>query len=794
MNDKLTHFKSFFADQVKSEVDEQQKKNRSRVAQLFKSGDLALGFVERVIPEVGYVVVKFPRTMAPRLKGLQSIAVIKAAARQELGEHPTEWQCLWEDFCDNADYHSAASDLMPMYYVSGGDAGYDYVACAGISAKLYDLFVSTTSKGRSLSVLVFDPFPPVEYYKNLSHYVDMRPEEKDLLLEPQISYDEWTPEELAFDENNPDNIAQTIAKTLDEQNACIVQGPPGTGKSYTIATIIASYLRNGKTVCVTTMANKGLVELIQQGPLEEFVKAEKIHKTNLSVDERKLLKGVKNASKDLLVPPGDLLCATNYVLSGVYSEKRMLEGPIPHFDLVVIEEASQAFLTTIVAFKELGDKCLIVGDPMQLSPIVKLNNPIYNSWNVNAQVEGLTTFALGTNIKSYRIVTTFRLTERSARLTKIFYGNQFVSVKKDYRSFKEANSMFFPDEGGVLCYCTGDVRNGVYSDSADKVIREVLEIVKRFYADIKVAIVTPYRHTVRELQKRFATSDVELDLTIETIDRIQGMTVDYAIFYLPGRDPGFALEDRRFNVATSRSKSTTLIITDYAVTQLGNFHSSSEMVLRFLSRCEFLNGEKPQIQIAHEEPKCIENKSTIDDVPLESPSKSPKEEPQTEVFKTELPKLGVKTVGHIDLSKFERPKKEIKADKKNYYIIDTNVFVNCPDIISKIGKEYPVILSAKVTDELDKMKIKLDEQGKQNAEKALRLLNNESSHEVIYEFADTSLLPDDFEKRSPDNMILSVALKYKSENPIMLTSDNGLQLKSKILGISTISLKNFLKR
>ena len=155
---------------------------------------------------------------------------------------------------------------------------------------------------------------------------------------------------------------------------------------------------------------------------------------------------------------------------------------------------------------------------------------------------------------------------------------------------------------------------------------------------------------------------------------------------------------------------------------------------------------------------------------------------------------GVKIVGKIDLSKFERPKKEIVANKKNYYIIDTNVFVNCPEIISKIDREYPVILSAKVADELDRMKIKLDEQGKRNAEKALRILNSDLNHEVIYELADTSLLPDDFDKRSPDNMILSVALKYKDENPIMLTSDNGLQLKSKIFNISTISLKNFLRK
>lgn len=153
----------------------------------------------------------------------------------------------------------------------------------------------------------------------------------------------------------------------------------------------------------------------------------------------------------------------------------------------------------------------------------------------------------------------------------------------------------------------------------------------------------------------------------------------------------------------------------------------------------------------------------------------------------------MRVVGKIDLSQFERKKKELSITKKNYYIIDTNVFVDYPDIISKIDRKYPIILSAKVTDELDKMKIKLTEERRQNAEKALRNLNNESQHEILYEFADTSLLPDDFDKRSPDNMILSVALKYKEQNPIMLTSDNGLQLKSKLLGITTISLKKFLK-
>lgn len=227
-------------------------------------------------------------------------------------------------------------------------------------------------------------------------------------------------------------------------------------------------------------------------------------------------------------------------------------------------------------------------------------------------------------------------------------------------------------------------------------------------------------------------------------------------------------------MATSRSLSTTLIISDLP---LDNFHSISPSVIEFISNCDV-----------------VENMCTVKKNEITESKVAQENSAQMDKTSIDKPTVNVKVVGKIDLSKLERPRNEIKTNKINYYVIDTNVFVDCPDIISKIDKKYPIILSAKVTDELDKMKIKLDEKGKRNAENALRLLNNESSHKIVYEFADVSLLPDDFDKRSPDNMILSVALKYKEENPIMLTSDNGLQLKSKILGISTISLKKFLKR
>lgn len=158
--------------------------------------------------------------------------------------------------------------------------------------------------------------------------------------------------------------------------------------------------------------------------------------------------------------------------------------------------------------------------------------------------------------------------------------------------------------------------------------------------------------------------------------------------------------------------------------------------------------------------------------------------------------FNLKVLGKIDLSKFEKLKKEIKNDKENIYIIDTNVFVDCPDIITKIEKKYKVILSAKVIDELDRLKNKLpSEYQRQNVQKAIKKINESfDNRNVKMDIAELNLLPADFDKKSPDNFILSVALKYQDKNPIMLTSDNGLQLKSKGLGITTINLKDYLKQ
>ena len=260
------------------------------------------------------------------------------------------------------------------------------------------------------------------------------------------------------------------------------------------------------------------------------------------------------------------------------------------------------------------------------------------------------------------------------------------------------------------------------------------------------------------------------NVLIDTVERIQGMTCDICIYFIPNTLLNLSLNRELFNVATSRAKQFTLIVADKSIKKA----MCNKDVANYIDVIS-LNAKT----------NTIENSS--------SNSRT-----STEDGVISIGSIAVKTVGKIDLSKFEPPRKEIKAGKKNIYIIDTNVFVTCPDIIDKIEKQYPVVLSAKVIDELDYLKVSLNTaEGKKSAENALRYINRniDSKDRIIkLEVSDTSLLPEDFNRKSPDNMILSVALKFKGDNPILLTSDNGLQAKAKILGVATVSLRDILSR
>lgn len=293
-------------------------------------------------------------------------------------------------------------------------------------------------------------------------------------------------------------------------------------------------------------------------------------------------------------------------------------------------------------------------------------------------------------------------------------------------------------------------------------LQPILDLVEEILSedkDAKIAVLSKFRPTVRQIQKQFILqskkSEIPENVKIETVDRVQGLTVDYCIFFIPNASLKYSLEKELFNVATSRAKYCTIIVADKSL--MGK--DMEEEVRKYLLKSQ--------------DDKFVAFNSTKN---------------------ITAGNVSVNVLGKIDLSKFEKKRKEIVEGKENIYIIDTNVFVNCPNIIDRIGHKYKVIIPAKVLEELDKLKLKnnIDKNALNTAARNINLAFTKQFSKM--EDADISLLPVGFDKNNPDCQILSVALKYKGENPIILTSDNILQTRAKGLGITTISLTDFLRQ
>ena len=253
------------------------------------------------------------------------------------------------------------------------------------------------------------------------------------------------------------------------------------------------------------------------------------------------------------------------------------------FDLIVIEEASQTFLTTILAFRKLGIHCLIVGDPRQLPPIISSDgNQMLNVADVESQKRGLEAYGIASGVTSYVVTTSFRLTEKSAALTSIFYPKGITSVQKKKVKYAQMDSVYFPKEGGTLYHVTDCISNSIYSLPAMEVMRAIINSLEQNYPETELAIICPYTATAKHIQREFQTSRSKISITIETIDRVQGMTVDYCIFYIPGYNTKFSLDEKRFNVATSRSRGTTLIISDI---ELDNTYKFKGTVKEYILNC-----------------------------------------------------------------------------------------------------------------------------------------------------------------------------------------------------------------
>lgn len=150
---------------------------------------------------------------------------------------------------------------------------------------------------------------------------------------------------------------------------------------------------------------------------------------------------------------------------------------------------------------------------------------------------------------------------------------------------------------------------------------------------------------------------------------------------------------------------------------------------------------------------------------------------------------------HIETSpSIYKPQKQLQ-EGHNIYMLDTNVLLDRYDIITIIGNQDAVLIPIKVVDELDKLKISQNYNLGIKAKIALKLIRNaiKRGDAEVVSIHDYSKLPPELDPKSPDNMIICSAIEYNAPNFILVTSDNGLIIKTSGYGIKSQTLKEYCK-
>ena len=642
-------------------------------------------------------------------------------------------------------YQRTYSDALCVWIQKSEDSDFCILGIKNLTTEFAQLL--ETDK----PIIAFGPKdPPLQYLLNLVDIVrDSSCIETQKILDFDENPSQWNPLKIEAKTDFP----SLLLRDMEDKNCIVVQGPPGTGKTYRMAQLAARLLAENKSVLVTALTNQALMELAKKDDILPFLEKGKVSKTSLTIDENRELSKLQPIKDNLCnASCGNLSLATFYLASGW--AKEAIDKP---FDYVIMDEASQALLPMIAAAVKLGEKVILIGDQKQLAPIIVTNEDIINRFHWSSIMKGFETICYNFPFKSYMLSDTFRLTKRGAESTGIFYNNELRSV---------SDEQVIPSNLSELNRQGGPIFIGLDMNIGDKApinaLDSIFHLVNKIITEspkAEIAVLSKFRESVRQLQKHFVlkwtkTKDLPDNIRIETVDRVQGLTVDYCIFFIPNASLRYSLENELFNVATSRAKYNTIIVADNAVLK----ENMSEGVRKYLLKAQ----EDKFVDFG---PRTITSGN-----------------------------IGVTITGKIDLSQFEKKRKELVEGKENIYIIDTNVFVNCPDIISRIGNKYKIVIPAKVLEELDKLKLKVDVDKAKLNEAAKNIHYAFIKHYSQMEDANSSLLPKGFDKNNPDCMILSVALKYKNEHPILLTSDNILLSRASGLGITALPLKEFLKR
>jgi len=541
---RKTHWQ-FLEDELRAETEVFKEKFEAEVMYLLKEREEM--FVGQFLEfREGEMVMLFPNTRLLPRKGDYLYCMLLP---EKLRDYHN-----WDrkTYMDLFNERYKGTECVCIWQAPADDDRFSLVGFRKVDIEFEEFLMKNNGQG---AILTFAPQrPPIEYVANLQRLTDDNfSSGVSAILDSTYEKTEWQPTLIT-----QNDVSGFVLKQLSLSDTMILQGPPGTGKTYMIAEICRELCLQGKSVMVTALTNRALMEIADKPALNGLLDMGKVMKTNMTVDEKKENKRIQ-AIKQIQPIPGALVLSTYFITSGFAAD---LTSDTP-FDYVIMDEASQALLAMFAAARKMGKRNLWVGDVRQLPPIVSLNEDRIARSGYSGLIEGLKTLTESGSHPIYQLTSSFRFNDRAASYTGAFYNDTLMSRRDESPVLMRSLSRITHRDGGPSLVLT-DMDPGDYTPESGVILAS--QIVKAIYEShpkMEVAALTCMIKTSKALQKSITlTTGPKSHLHVETIAKVQGLTTDVTVLLIPNVAYVYSLDSNLFNVATSRARNHTIIIAD----------------------------------------------------------------------------------------------------------------------------------------------------------------------------------------------------------------------------------------
>lgn len=369
-------------------------------------------------------------------------------------------------------------------------------------------------------------------------------------------------------ELNQEQQAAVKYALLADDLFCI-HGPPGTGKTRTLVEIVRRAVEAGESVLVCADSNQAVDNILvgestptepDRGSLHAFGQ----HGTGEYVLDRR---NVSQSARDTVAEwykrtPGsaDVVAATNG--SAARIERR--------FDLVVIDEATQATIATSTIPLSKASTVILAGDHRQLPPFSKTESPPSSSAGLSLFEHIYTEDGVFEDV-GLQLRTQYRMHRDIAYFPNREFYDRALQTGVDIAPVGEHPPIVGYNIGG-----TEHSRGTSYANNEEAVLIGTLidRIQDEDIPPAEIGVITPYAAQTTQIEETLTNADGiknQESITIDTIDAFQGSERTVIIISFVRSNPdgeigflGRASDGpRRLNVAMTRAQRLCMLVGDW---------------------------------------------------------------------------------------------------------------------------------------------------------------------------------------------------------------------------------------